>query len=104
MSFDINKVITEMKNAAVSSLKNELQKVPPYLKVIFENEKNALKALAEARLKGEISDKEFKNELEREKKVLEAEMLTFKIITKAAAQKAINAAINILVDAVKIAI
>jgi len=42
--------------------------------------------------------------LKREKKVLEAEMLTISIITKAAAQKAINAAINVLADAVKLAI
>lgn len=104
MSFDINKILNNMKNAAINAIRDELEDVPVYVKQIFENEKEALQALAEARLAGEISDKEFQNELKREKKVLEAEMLTIGIITKAAAQKAVNAAINVLVDAVRLAI
>lgn len=104
MSFDINTLLSNMINAAVDELKDELGIIPDYLKKIFENEKEALQTLAEARLSGEISDEEFQNEIRREKKVLESEMLTVSIITKAAAQKAINAAMKILVDAVKIAV
>jgi hypothetical protein len=104
MSFDINTIINNMKNAAAGAVKDELEDIPAYLNQIFENEKEALKNLAEARLAGEISDKEFQNELTREKKVLEAEMLTISIMTKAVAQKAINAAMNVLVDAVRLAI
>jgi hypothetical protein len=104
MSFNISTIIKDMKNAAVEAVKDDLDIVPPYVKKIFDNEKDALKALAEARLAGEISDKEFQRELKREKKVLEAEMLTISIISKAIAQKAINAAINVLVDAVKLAV
>jgi sialic acid synthase SpsE len=104
MSFDINTVINNMKRAAVDAIKNDVQNIPDYLKQVFENEKESLKALAEARLSGEIPDKIFQSELKREKRVLEAELLTISIMTKALAQKAINAAINVLVDAIKIAI
>jgi len=93
-----------MKKAAVDAIKDDVQNIPDYLKQIFENEKEALKVLAEARLTGEISDKEFQNEIKREKKVLEAEILTISIMTKAVAQKAINAAMKVLMDAVKILI
>jgi len=104
MSFDINTIINNMKKAAVDAIKDDVQNIPDYLKQIFENEKEALKVLAEARLTGEISDKEFQNEIKREKKVLEAEILTISIMTKAVAQKAINAAMKVLMDAVKILI
>lgn len=104
MSLDINAVIKSMGNAAADILKENLNDIPPYLKDIFENKKETLKILAEARLSGVISEKEFNNELKREKKVLEAEMLTISIISKAAAQKAVNAAINVLTDAVKLAV
>ncbi|MDO8549706.1 MAG: hypothetical protein Q7S39_06100 [Ignavibacteria bacterium] len=104
MSFDINTIINNMKNAAVDAIKDDVESIPDYLKQIFENEKEALKALAEARLAGEISDKEFQNEIKREKEVLEAEILTISIMTKAIAQKAINAAMKALVDAIKIVI
>jgi hypothetical protein len=104
MSFDINTIINNMKSAAADAIKNDIQNIPDYLKQIFENEKEALKALAEARLADEITDKEFQNEIKREQKVLEAEMLTISIMTKAIVQKAINAAMKVLVDAVNLAI
>ena len=104
MSFNINKVIKDMKNAAVDAIKDDLDDIPVYARQIFDNEKDALRALAEARITGEITDKQFQRELKREKKVLEAEMLTISIISKAIAQKAVNAAINVLMDAVKLAV
>ncbi len=104
MNFDINSVLNDMKNAASKAIQDNIENIPEYLKQIFENEKHSLKKLAEARLKNEITDEIFKNELEREKKVLEAEMLTIEIMSKALAQKAINAAMNVLINAIKIAI
>ena len=57
-----------------------------------------------SRLSGEISEDEFNEEVEREKKVIEAGLLTLEIMTKAMAQKAVNFAINVFVKAVKLAI
>jgi hypothetical protein len=104
MDFDINTVLNNMKNAAIDAVQYDLQDIPVYLQQIFENEKESLQALAEARITGEISDSEFQNELSREKKVLEAEALTISIMTKAIAQKAINAAIDVLEEAIRLAI
>ncbi len=70
----------------------------------MENEREALEELAQARLSGEISEDEFNEEVEREKKVIEAGLLTLEIMTKAMAQKAVNFAINVFVKAVKLAI
>lgn len=104
MNFEINEVINNMKNAAVDSVKDDVEIIPGYLDRVFENEKEALKELTEARLTGEISEAEFRHELERLKLVFETEMLTVKIITKTAAQKAVNAAIAVLEKAVNTAI
>lgn len=104
MAFDIHAVLNNMKIAAVDAVKDDLENIPEYLFIILENEKDALGLLAEARLAGEITDEVFQKELEREKQVLEVEMLTISIMTKAIAQKAINAAMNTLTDAIKLAL
>ncbi len=104
MNFDISKVLNDMKNAAINAVKDDIKIIPPYLEHIFENQKEDLETLADAKIKGKISDKEFQHELEREKKVVESEMLTLQIIAKADAQKAINAAADVLQKAVDTAI
>ena len=104
MSFNINDVLNNMKNAATDAVKGDIQNIRDYIKEVFDGEKEALKMLAEYRIAGKFSNDEFLHELDREKDVLETQMLTIKIMTKAIAQKAINAAINVLIDAVKLAI
>jgi len=74
------------------------------VKEILDAEKESLRELGEARLKNEIDDTVFNRELEREKKVVEAELLTIQIMTKALAQKAVNEALDIFVKAVKAAV
>lgn len=104
MPFDINTVLNNMKDAAIDAVKDEVETIPGYLIQVFENEKDSLYYLAEARIIGVISEEEFLSELEREKKVLEVQMLTISIMTKAIAQKAINAAMNALKDAIRLAL
>lgn len=104
MSFDINSVVADMTAAVTNIAKEEGGDVSDSAKRILDAEKESLKELSEARLKGEIDDTIFERELEREKKVVEAELLTITIMTKAMAQKAVNAALDIFVKAVKIAI
>ena len=67
-------------------------------------EAKSLELIGQERLAGRWSEEKFDDELEREKKVMEAELLTIQIMTKAAAQKAINAAIEVFVNAVKAAL
>jgi hypothetical protein len=104
MSFDIGAVLGDMAGAVKDVVSGDLGKVRGYAKTIMENERASLEELAQARLAGEISEEEFNDEIEREKKVLEAELLTLEIMTKAMTQKAVNSAIDIFVKAVKLAV
>ena len=104
MGFNINQVMEDMANAMANTVKDGIGDIGDSAKNILDSEKEALKELGEARLRGEIDDAAFEREIEREKKVVEAELLTVQIMTKAMAQKAVNAAIDIFVGAVKAAL
>jgi hypothetical protein len=104
MSIDFNQVLKDMTNAVTDTVKEGAGDIKSSVQDILEAEKNSLKELGEARLKNEIDDTVFKREIEREKKVVMVELLTIEIMTKAMAQKAINAALDVFVNAVKAAI
>lgn len=103
MSFDIEAVLKDMVSAIDDAVKDELGDIKSYASAIVENEKNALEELGLARIAGEIDDETYKRELEREKKVIETELLTIEIMKDAAAQKAVNAAINTFTSAIAMA-
>ena len=104
MSFDISQVLSDMADAVSDSLKEDAGDIKSAVESILEAEKESLLELGEARLSGEIDQAVFDREIEREKKVVEAELLTIEIMTKASAQKAVNAAIEVFEKAVKAAI
>ena len=104
MSFDINKILEEMIAAAREAVESDIDKIPANFAEIFNNEAQAFAALSAARIGKEISEEVFKKEIEREKKVIEAELLTVQIISKSLAQKAVNAAIGVLENAIKLAL
>jgi hypothetical protein len=103
MSFDIEQVLKDMTGAITDAVKAGTGDISAAVQQILDTEKASLQELGEARLKGEIDDTVFDREIEREKKVVEAELLTIEIMTKALAQKAVNAAIDVFVKAVKAA-
>lgn len=104
MGFDINVVVKDMAEAINNAVKHDCGDIQQYATQILFNEKKSLEELGLARVSGEINDEVFNREIEREKKVVEAELLTIKIMTKALAQKAINAALDVFTKAVKAAI
>ena len=104
MSFDIDQVLKDMAGAITGTVQQGAGDIQSYLKEILDKEKESLKELAEARLRNEITDEELKQELEREKKVVEAQLLTIEIMTKALAQKAVNAAMDVFIKAIKAAV
>ena len=104
MSFDIENVLKDMATAINESVKDDIGEIKDYANTILENEKESLKELGKARVLGQISDEVFDSEIKREKKVVETELLTIQIMTEAAAQKAVNAAIEVFVSAVRAAI
>ena len=104
MSFDIDLVVNNMGLAIVDAAKDDVVDIKNYSDVILKNKKDSLKELADAKVANEISDDIFNSEIEREKKVVEAELQTITLMTDAAAQKAVNSAINVFVNAVKAAV
>jgi len=101
MAFDIGEVLEGMVEAASGVLSKEGPKIRGCIKQAFEEEREALAAIAEARLKGEIDDEDFESQLEDEKDALKAALLACKVKAKAAVQKAANAATQVFADAIK---
>lgn len=104
MSFDIDAVLRDMLSAMKESVDADWDDVKGYAKQVLENEKEALSELAEQRLRGEITEEELKSELEDEKDTVKAEMKAIQVMNKAMAQRAANAAIDVLFNAIKAAI
>ncbi len=104
MKFDIEAVLKDMAEAVKNATKDDVADAKQYSSQILENEKDALAELSTARITGQIDEATFKREVEREKKVVETELLAIQIMTKALTQKAVNAAIDVFVKAVKAAI
>ena len=104
MSFDIDQVLKDMTGAITDTVKEGAGDINSDVKEILDAEKESLQDLGEARLQKEIDDIVFNREIEREKKVVEAELLTIEIMTKASAQKAVNAALDVFVNALKVAV
>jgi len=103
MSIDIDQVLNDMANVITDTVKEDAGNIKNSVKEILDTERESLRELGDARLRNEIDDAVFNREIEREKKVVEAELLTIKIMTKASSQKAVNAAIDVFVNAVIVA-
>jgi tRNA A-37 threonylcarbamoyl transferase component Bud32 len=104
MSFDIEAVVKKMGAAAKKTLEKDFGDIENFGAQVLENEKESLELIGKERVAGRWSEEKFNKELDREKKVMEAELLTVEIMTKAAAQRAVNAAIDVFVKAVKAAL
>lgn len=104
MSFDIDRVLTEMAGTIAGVVKDGTGDINDGVLQILNTEREVLKDLRDALLRNEIDDTIFKREIEREKKVIETELLTVQIMAKALVERAVNAAIDIFVKAVSLAI
>ena len=104
MKFDINEVVAEMVAAVKDAVGENWNEVLSVTNHFFQMKKERLELLAELRITGDISQKRFESRLKDEKLVAEAEFHAIAVISKAIAQKAANAAIEVLENAVKTAI
>lgn len=100
MAFEINEVVAQMLGAVKASVKDDWKLVKETASTFLQTRKDRLELLASLRLNSEISQKFFLKRLEDEKKILESELHAVAILTKAAAQRAANAAIDVLSKAV----
>ena len=104
MAFDIGAVLDGMVGAAAGALSAEWPGVEACVKTAFQEERDALEAIARARLGEEITDEDLKMQLADEKIALSAALLVCKVKSKVAAQNAANAAVKVLSDAVSTAL
>lgn len=104
MNFDINEVLAEMLTAIKGSVGEDWPQVKSTANQFLQNKKERLSLLAELRISGDISQEKFLSRLEDEKLIAEAELHAIAVLSKAIAQKAANAAIEVLETAVKVAV
>jgi hypothetical protein len=100
MAFDINEIVAQMLSAVKASVKDDWKMVKETAGTFLQTRKDRLELLASLRLNKEISEKFFLKRMEDEKKIFESELHAVAILTKAAAQRAANAALDVLGKAV----
>ncbi len=104
MKFDINEVIAQMSGAVKDTVAENWTDAKSATSQFLTNRKERLALIAELRLTGDLTQEKFESRLNDEKLILEAELHAVVVITKAIAQKAANAAIDVLTKAVSTAI
>lgn len=104
MAFDINEVLADMIAAVKTQVADNWDLVKGTANDFFQSRKARLELLASLRLQNEISNDFFMARLADEKDILESELHAIAVIGKAAAQKAANAAIDVLENAIKTAL
>lgn len=96
MSFDINSVATGMLSVIKDTVETNWKNIQETATAYIQNKKARLEQLAQMRLNNEIDEEFFQRRLGDEKKILQSELLSLKIISLAIAQKAANEAMDLL--------
>ncbi len=104
MNFDINEVLAGMLSAIKGSVEDNWDVVKSTANQFLERKKERLELLVELRISGDLSQEKFESRLLDEKLILEAELHAIAVLSKAVAQRAANAAIEVLGKAVKAAV
>lgn len=99
MAFDINELLANMLQAVKSSLADDWTVAQQGVNSFIEKRKSRLELLVQLRVSNEISNDFFFKLIAMEKDIFESELHAIAIITKAAAQRAANAAIDVLTAA-----
>ncbi|OUL58390.1 hypothetical protein [Pseudoalteromonas ulvae] len=103
MSFDSHQVMNDMLVAMQTSLADDWQEASGYAQQLLIQHKEMMFELAKLRLEGELTEQELQNELIDEQETIAAELLALQVIGKASAQRAAQAAMNVLIRAVRTA-
>jgi len=101
---EINVVLASMMQAIKNNVGENWNTVKEKTNQMLENKKERLALLAELTINKELTFKQFQSKLEDEKQMIIAELHVTAILSKATAQKAANAAIDVLSTSVKTAI
>lgn len=99
MSHQLENALASIKQTlAKEDLTSELSSA---IEASFAKNSVSLDELIQAREAGELTPEEFQEELEREKQIQEAELLTLQVAAKAKVQKVMNAIFDALVSGLK---
>jgi hypothetical protein len=101
MKFDINQTVNDMLAAMKGVVADNWDEVKTVAGEFLKRRKDRLQMIAELRISGELSQEKFESRLNDEKLIAEAELNAIGVISKAIAQKAVNAAMDVLTKTVK---
>lgn len=104
MALDLDLTLKDMAAAAARVFKKESKKAGKAAERVLQDRREALEAIAAARLANEIDDEELEIQLVDEKLAFQTGMLMVRALTKASVQKAANAAFAALTKAIKAAL
>ena len=94
MGLDIDELLKDMVNAMKNSIQDDIPEISDYAKEILERRRDRLEMLIDL----------MEDQLNQQKKVLETELLNLKIMSKVSTERAANAALDVLMGAVRKAI
>ncbi len=100
MKFDIDETLAQMLNAMKGVAKENWKTIKGNANGFLQNRKGRLELLTSLRIANEIEEEFYLKRLKDEKKILESELHSIAIVSKSIAQKAANAAIDVLQQAV----
>lgn len=100
MRFDIDETLADMLKAIKGVVKDNWAMVKDNANTYLQDRRLRLELLVSLRLSGEIEESFFRKRLKDEKKVLESELHSIAIMSRAIAQKAANAALDVLDKAI----
>jgi hypothetical protein len=104
MNFDIKAVLADMTSAMKGTVGDNWEEVKSVADQFLERSKERLELLAQLRITGDLTQEKFESRLLDEKLIAEAELNALQVISKAAAQKAAVAAMDVVSNAVQKAI
>ena len=104
MSFDINRTLEDMLGAIKEVVEDDWDNIRGYAREILDGEKETFVELSERFIRGEITEEELASELKDEKDTVGAQFKALNVRNKAAIQRAANKALDILYDAIKVAL
>ena len=104
MKFDIDETLADMLKAIKVVVKDNWKNVKDNANIYLQDRRNRIELLASLRLDKEIKEEFFQKRLKDEQKILESELHSIAIMSKAIAQKAANAAFDVLDKAISTAL
>jgi hypothetical protein len=104
MDNNFETVVTDMLAAMKEILADNYPKVESVAKQCVQAKEKRWNMLSEYYRTGKITQQQFEARLEDEKRIFEAELNALKVVSKSLVQKAIRAAFEVLIIAVRVAI